>query len=164
MIFWNTFLYSVQLPRKNAVFKLNRIGMDIVVIYMFMLLFIVSIPSFFDQLANPNGFSDSMSVFFFLIYFFIFYYLPLTVIVFALLSIIAFIGTKLATFFNRKLHFSVIWKAVALSTTNPFLIYAVLSLIFPIDDRILWFGLLYVIVLLFKIIFIYPERRRTRSS
>lgn len=164
LTFVNTFLYSVQLPRKNAVFQLNRIGMDIVVIYMFLLLFIVSIPSLVDQLTNPDSFRANMNILFFIIYFFIFYYLPLTVIVFATLSMLAYIAKGFATMMKRKLHFAILWKMSALSTTLPFLIYTLLTFIFPIDDRVLWIGILYIIILLTKIILIYPRRKVSRSS
>ncbi|MGM8366679.1 hypothetical protein ACLIBG_14580 [Virgibacillus sp. W0181] len=164
MLFWTTFLQSLQLPSKRSVFKLNRVGMDIIVIYMFILLFLVSIPSFLEQIANPDGFRTNMNLFFFLIYFFIFYYLPLNVIIFGLLSVIAFVGKKFASLMKRKLHFSILWKMGALSSTVPFLVYTLLALFFPISDRVLWIGLVYILILLIKIILIYPKRKRRRAS
>src|SRR5690625_7841311 len=83
MIFWQTFLDSIKLPNKRALFRLNRIGMDIVVIYLAILLFFVSIPSLIEQVSNPSGLGANMSLFFLMIYFVSFYYLPLLVFVFS---------------------------------------------------------------------------------
>lgn len=160
MIFLQTFTHSIQLPRKDAMFKLNRTGMDIAVIYMFMLLVFVSIPSLIDRLTATSGPGTDLNLFFLIIYFFIFYYLPMTVIVFLLLSLVAYIGTGIAKLMQRKLRFSLLWKMSAYLSTVPFLIYTLVALIFPISDGYLWFALLYTLIFLVKIISIYPKRRR----
>lgn len=36
MAFLTSFIESIKLPKKKSVFKLNRISMDIVVVYMFI--------------------------------------------------------------------------------------------------------------------------------
>ncbi|HLS60853.1 MAG TPA: hypothetical protein VK044_06965 [Virgibacillus sp.] len=159
MIFWQTFLDSIKLPNKRALFRLNRIGMDIVVIYLAILLFFVSIPSLIEQVSNPSGLGANMSLFFLMIYFFIFYYLPLLVIVFSFLSLIAYLGTGLTKLMKRKLRFAILWKMSAFATTVPFAIYTLFALFFPINDLYLWVSLLYTVILLIKMISIYPKRR-----
>ncbi|MDY0409916.1 hypothetical protein [Paracerasibacillus soli] len=52
MQLWHTFKLSLKIPSKRAVFQLNRIGMDIVVFYLFVLLAIVSIPPLIDLLTT----------------------------------------------------------------------------------------------------------------
>src|SRR5690625_6557142 len=127
---------------------------------MFLLLVFVSIPSLIDRLtATVCPWSD-LYLFFLIIYFFIFYYLPMTVIVFLLLSLVAYIGTGIAKLMRRKLRFSLLWKMCAYLSTVPFLIYTIVALIFPISDAYLWFALLYTLIFLVKIISIYPKRRR----
>src|SRR5690625_4490415 len=113
MIFLQTFTHSIQLPRKDAMFKLNRTDMNSAVIYMFLLLVFVSIPSIIDRLTATSGPGADLNLFFLIIYFFIFYYLPLTVIVFLLLSLIAYIETGIAKLMRRKLRFSILWKMCA---------------------------------------------------
>lgn len=159
MIFLRTFIESIKLPSKKALFKLNRTGMDIVVIYIAIILIFVSIPSFIDQLTTPGGLSERMNAFFFLIFFFIFYYLPLIVIVFAVLSFIAYLGTKLATLMGRKLRYQIIWKMCAFTTTIPFLIYTAIALFVPLSNTFLWLSLLYTVILLIKMILIFPRRK-----
>src|SRR5699024_5867102 len=123
MIFWHVFSESVKLPNKKALFKLNRIGMDIVVVYLFILLFIVSIPSFFQQINQSNGYINDLNIVFQVIYFFIFYYLPLNIIVFLFLSLIAYIGLGISKLMRRRLRFSILWKMSAFSTTVPIIIF-----------------------------------------
>lgn len=157
MIFWRTFLESIKLPQKKAMFKLNRTGMDIAVVYMFILLFIVSIPSLIVRIKDAHMLNVDIEWFFLIIYFFIFYYLPLIVIVFILLSALAYIAGGITKLMKRKLHFSILWKMAAYTTTVPFLLYTVIALIVPISDTFLWFSLLYTLIVLIKIISVYPK-------
>src|SRR5699024_10971025 len=153
------FTHSIQLPRKDAMFKLNRTGMDIAVIYMFMLLVFVSIPSLIDRLTATSGPGTDLNLFFLIIYFFIFYYLPMTVIVFLLLSLVAYISTGSAKLMRRKLRFSLLPKMSAYLSTVPCLLYTVVALSCPISDGSLWFALLYTLTFVVKILSIYPTRR-----
>ncbi len=159
MIFWHTFKESIKLPSKQAMFKLNRIGMDIVVFYMFILLALVSIPSFIQQITQANSYINDLNIVFQIIYFFIFFYLPLNVIVFSFLSLIAYIGLGITKLMHRKLRFSILWKMSAFTTTVPFIIYTIVGLFFPINITFLWLFILYTLILLIKMISIYPKRR-----
>lgn len=159
MILLRTFLQSLKLPNKQAMFKLNRTGMDITVIYMFILLFFISLPTLIHQTTSTTGPTADLNIVFLLIYFFIFSYLPLTIIVFLLLSVVAYIGTWIAKLLHRKLRFSLLWKMSAYLTTVPFLIYMALSVFTPVNDGFLWFILIYTLALLVKVITVYPKRR-----
>ena len=159
MIFWHIFIESMKLPRKKSMFKLNRIGMDIVVFYLFILLLIVSIPSFIQQITQTNSYINDLNTVFQIIYFFIFFYLPLNVIVFSFLSLIAYIVLGITRLMQRKLRFSILWKMSAFTTTLPFIIYTIIALFLPIDIEFLWLFILYTLILLIKMISIYPKRR-----
>lgn len=163
MILVNAFLQSIKLPGKNAVFTLNRIGMDVTVLYMFIIMGIVAIPALIDRITASGSPGSDMAIFFQLIYFFMFYYLPLTIIVFIVLSIVAYIFTWIAGVFKRKLRFPLLWKMGAYATTIPFLIYSLIALLFSFDDSMLWLFFIYSIFVLFKVITVYPKRKkRTR--
>ncbi|MEC5425080.1 DUF1189 family protein [Virgibacillus sp. C22-A2] len=159
MIFLQAFVNSIKLPNKKAIFKLNRVGMDIAVIYMFILLVLVSIPSLIEQLTTMDGQSAELNLFFQSIYFFIFYFLPLVLIVFLLLSLIAYIGSGIAHLMRRKLRYSILWKMSAFTTTVPVILYTLLALIFPLSNTWLWLFFMYSIVFLILIISVYPKRR-----
>lgn len=162
MIFLKVFIESLKLPRKKALFTLNRTGMDIVVVYLFILLLFVSIPPLIDRINETQIGNVDVQKFFRIIYFFFFYYLPLNVIVFAFISGIAYIGKVISYVLNRKLHYSLLWKMTAYATTTPFVIYTILALIFPIPESVLWVGIIYTLLMLLRLITIYP-RRRTRT-
>ncbi|WP_042147704.1 DUF1189 family protein [Paucisalibacillus sp. EB02] len=160
MVLWKTFLSSLQLPRKQSVFKLNRIPMDITVFYMFIMLFIVSIPSLIDRLTETSSIGSDMNIVFKLIYFFMFYYLPLTIMVFLLITLLAYLFTWIAKSMQRKLKLQIFWKMIAYSTTIPFILYTVIAIITPISDSYLLLSMVFTFVLLFKIINVYPKRKK----
>lgn len=160
MIFGKIFMNSIKLPKKQAVFQLNRIGMDYTVFYLFLLLGVVCLPLLIDTLTETTGLTSRMNSVFRLIYFFIFSYLPLTIIVFILLSAIAYIGTWIARLMHRKLKFPLLWKMSAYSTTIPFIVYTIVALFFPIRNQIIWLLMLYALLLLIKIITVFPKRRK----
>lgn len=162
MIFWETFKQCIKLPSKKALFKLNRTGMDIVVIYMFMLLFITSIPALTERLTNLEGVQEQTHIVFLLIYFFIFYYIPLVLIAFAALTILTCICLVITKIMNRKLRFAILWKMSAYVTTIPFLLYTILAFFIPLSSIYLTLSLLYTLVLLIKMISIYPKRRTAK--
>ncbi|WP_404450717.1 DUF1189 domain-containing protein [Virgibacillus necropolis] len=160
MIFLKAFLHSIKLPNKNAVFKLNRIGMDITVVYMFIIMAIVAIPALFDRITGSSDPGSDMAFFFLLIYFFMFYYLPLTIIVFVVISGVAYLYTWVAKILKRKLRFPLLWKMGAYTTTIPFFIYTIIAMIFSIDDSMLWVFFIYSLIVLLLIITVYPKRKK----
>ncbi|WP_010648881.1 hypothetical protein [Oceanobacillus massiliensis] len=164
MTYLHLFLTSLKLPKKNAMFKLNRAGMDVAVIYMFLMLAIVSIPSLIERLTATTGLGADLHIIFKLIYFFMFYYLPMTILVFAALSIVAYMGVGFAMITQRKLRFAILWKLSAFTTTIPFLLYTVITLLFHVSDLYLAIAFLYAFILLIKMITIYPQKRTTHKK
>lgn len=157
MVFWKVFLNSMQIPRKKSVFTLNRVRMDIAVVYMFMLIAFASIPSLIEQIKDNSTSTFYVHIFFLLIFFFMFHYLIIVIGAFLLISIYAYIGTIIAKLTNRRLHFAILWKVVAFSTTLPFVIYTVLALFISIPNIFFWVCLIYIGLILVKIISIYPS-------
>lgn len=158
MLLWKTFLHSLKLPSKQAVFKLNRVPMDITVFYMFIMLFFISIPSLIQQLTKTSGLGSDMNIVFKLIYFFIFNYLPLTIMIFLLITAFAYLFTWIAKVMKRKLKLQILWKMFAYSTSIPFLLYTVIALFFPISDVFLLITILYTSIMVFQVIRVYPKR------
>src|SRR5690625_1382800 len=127
MAFLNSFIESIKLPKKKSVFEFNRIIMNIVVVYMYILLTLVSLHSLFYQMSNSSELSVKIGSFFYLIYFFIFHYLVIVVLVFIVISIIAYLASLFTKISGRRLHYSILWKMTAFSTTLPFLVYTILA-------------------------------------
>ena len=160
MIFLQAFIHSIKLPNKKAMFQLNRIGMDITIVYLFILLFIVSVPSLIVRLTTSSGHGAEMGLLFLLIYFFIFYYLPLNIIVLVVLSALAYIGEVIAKLMQRKLRYSIIWKMTVYTATIPVFLYTFIALLFPVNNVILWFFLIYILIMIVFIISVYPKRKK----
>lgn len=159
MIFWNVFFNSIKLPNKKAMFQLNRVGLDIAIFYILLLLLITSIPSFIHRLTDMDSFGSDMNIVFTLIYFFIFYYLPLTIIIFGLIFMTSYLGKIFSKVVNRKLHYALLWKITAFTITIPFLLYTIIAIFFPVIDSYLWIAFIYSTVLLCRMILHYPKRR-----
>lgn len=154
-----SFQNSVQLPKKKAAFALNRIGMDIAVLYLFLLLIIASIPALIEQLISIDTLSVTIHPFFWAIYFFIFYYLMFTTIIFIAISIIAYIGLLIAKMLGRKLRYNIMWKMVAFATTLPFIFFTLFSLFFHVSYLFLALSSIYIFFIIIMIIRIYPRKR-----
>lgn len=159
-IFWKNFIYSLRLPQKKAVFSLNRIGMDITVIYMFILIAVTSIPAFFEQLQSNKLSEVPVEPFFFFIFFFSFYYLVLVIIIFCLLSAIGYVATVIAKILGRRLRFSLMWKMAASASTIPLFVYTIVALFYPLSQKFLLLAIVYIMYVIIKIIFIYPIRKK----
>ncbi len=158
-VFWNACSHSLKLPKKEAVFALNRIGMDVVVVYMFLLLAFASIPGLVEQIiSNQDG--SQLHTLFLLIFFFIFYYLIIVIIVFGLLSLLAYIGTLIAKALSRKLQFGLLWKMTAFATTIPLLAFTILSFFLPLTVLFLSIASAFILFILIRIILIYPKRKQ----
>lgn len=159
-VYWNAFKHSLRLPQKQSVFALNRIGMDIAVIYLFMLLGLASLPALYEQILMNESSDVPIHIFFFLIYFFIFYYLILAIIVFTALSAIAYIAKLVAGGLERKLHYAILWKMAAFSMTLPIILFTAISFVYSLSEWFLFFSIIYIFFILVKIILIYPKRKK----
>ncbi len=159
-----SFIHSIKLPKKTSVFYLNRIGMDIAVIYLFILLIFASTPSFVDQIIHRDTFGSQMNVFFFFIYFFIFYYLILNIIVFSVISGLAYGWMLIARSMKRKLRFAILWKMVTYSTTIPILLFTILSFKFSVHYLFLVASFIFINFILLKIVLIYPRRKHFKGK
>src|SRR5699024_10995094 len=128
------FIHSIKLPKRNAAFALNRIGMDKVIFYIFLLWVIASIPGLIEQIqTNANAQSLQIQIFFF------FYYLIMTAALLLGISLIAYLGSWIAALTKRKLRYSILWKMAACITTIPIIIFTVMS--FFIDVSIIFLSI-----------------------
>lgn len=159
MQLWRSFLYSSQLPGKKAMFAVNRTGMDWAIIYLCALVGILSIPGF----TSSEQFDFGLNFAFRLIYFFIFYYIPLLLMLISALSVISWIAQLLAKWQKRKFRFQSLWKLSVHVATWPILLCTALSFI-PVTTSVLVIGsCLFILLQLEIMIRHYPERRVKKS-
>lgn len=162
---WNIFKNSIQLPKRQAAFSLNRIGMDKVIIFLFILIALASFPELIAQLkSNQTSSSLHMQSFFYFIFFFMFYYLIFISVIFAMISFIAYIATWIAYGASRKLRYSILWKMAACASTVPLLVFTISSFFYTVTLFFFFILLLFNITVLIQTIFLYPKRNVNRSK
>src|SRR5699024_98723 len=102
---------------------------------------------------------ERLSTFFFSIFFFIFHYLPVVIIVFVALSILAWLTVLITKVAKRKLRFSILWKMAASATTIPLLIFTIVSFFYHLDKLYLAISIIFILLIVTRVIFLYPRRR-----
>lgn len=161
---WKIFKHSTALPKKQAAFQLNQIGMDKIIFYLFTLLAIASIPELINQISqNADSSALYMKTFFFLIFFFIFYYLILVVLVLGGLSAIAYMGSFIASGTNRKVRYAILWKMAACILTIPTILFTAISFFYPLSAVFLSVMIAFHLLVFVQTILIYPKRRKRKS-
>ncbi|WP_152657479.1 DUF1189 family protein [Oceanobacillus sp. CFH 90083] len=150
---------SLFLPQKKAMFQINRIEMDKIMIYLFILFTIASLPELMFRLTNWTGLGGEMNIIFQLIYFFMFYYLILAILLLGVISLIAYLGRGVVHLANRKLSYGTLWKLTACSITIPTAVFTLTSFIWPIPDWFLGIFFIYPLLLLIRMVFLYPQKR-----
>lgn len=151
------FKYSVTLPQKKALFKLNRMSMNITTLYIITLIFLLNIPSqltmmFGTEISDVPRNSYIIQVI--IVY-------PFVILFSALVGItlIALTGLLLAKLLKRKLTFQQLWKMSAYAVTSPLLLYYVLDYMGVSNVSVNLLFLLILFFILIKMIIIYPVKK-----
>lgn len=150
---------SLLLPQKKAMFQINRIGMDQIMIYLFILFMVTSLPELISRLTSWSGLGGELNIIFQIIYFFMFYYLILSILLLGVITFIAYLGRGIVRLANRKLYYGTLWKLTACSLTLPMLVFTLLSFIWSIPDWFLFVFFIYPVLLLTRMVFLYPQKR-----
>lgn len=160
MLFGKILKESLLLPKKQAMFQLNRIGMDKIMIYLFLLFFLASLPELIERLTNSSNLGTELNLILQLIYFFMFYYLILAFSLLAVISGIAYIGKGIVHLAKRKLYYGTLWKLTACTMTLPIILFTVVSLIWAVPDSFLFILIIYPLLLLIRMTYLYPPKRQ----
>lgn len=151
---------SLLLPKKDAMFRLNRIGMGTTVGYIFILMLIATIPPGIDYaLTNHAQITNEISPTVFVLQFFVFYYFIFALLGLIIISLLAAIGTGISWAFHRKLTYRQLWKMSAYATTLPALLFTLaesLKMNYWIIPAVL---AILTLVILFRMILIFPRRK-----
>lgn len=145
-----------MLPKKEAMFRLNRVSMKITTMYIFILIFILNIPSQITLLLEKGITELPRSSY--ITQILIFY--PFVIFFSAIIGIsfIAFISLLLTKLLKRKLTFQQLWKMSAYASTSPLLLYTLMNQFVDAEVFILFVFLIMLFFILFKMICIYPKR------
>lgn len=155
------FKCSIQLPGKRAMFQLNRMKMGGTLLYLFILLFIVTIPGGVRFiLSSDSGIGHNVPPTLFVLQYIVFDYLLFVFTGLCTISFVAAICLGISGFMQRKMAYRHLWKLAAYATTVPFLLYAI-AIIFNVHSPIIPIVLLLLtLAILTRMISIFPKLSR----
>ncbi|MBA2176610.1 DUF1189 family protein [Halobacillus locisalis] len=163
MVFFDSLMNSFRLPKKEAMFRLNRKGITSTIGYLFLLLTILFLPDLIGTIIRLDSSLTEVSRGLYLAQVFVFY--PLLIIFLIIVGVSVFAGGALLLrkALGRKLTYQQLWKMTAYASTIPLILTVVLKNI-SVPDSIS--ALLYFTIfsfLMYRMIMIYPKASRKRS-
>ncbi|UOQ86739.1 DUF1189 domain-containing protein [Gracilibacillus salinarum] len=151
---------SAILPKKDALFWLNRVSMRDTLVYLFLLFFIVFLPNVIIMIAGYEQGYSQVSYSQYLLQIIVFYPFFMMFLVVTSISALALGSLLFRWILQRKLAYQQLWKMTAFALLWPLLSYQVLYFISkePTLAFLLCAILLYIIVV--KMILNYPKRKK----
>ena len=160
-VYWNIFKNSLILPKKEALFFLNRVPMGKTILYILVLMHLTFLPNLFKVTNSTFQQIENISFSLYIINVIVLYPFFTILLMILSLTVFSFIALVLAKFLNRKLAYPYLWKITAYSLTVPLIIYAVLEILSITNSLLVIVPILYLYFVLYKIIRIYPKKQRT---
>ncbi|MCA0972442.1 DUF1189 domain-containing protein [Halobacillus litoralis] len=153
----DSLLNSFRLPKKEAMFHLNRKGITHTIGYLFLLLAILFLPDMIATIIRLDSDLTEVSRGLYLAQVFVFY--PLLIIFLIIVGVSIFAGAALVmkNLLRRKLAYQQLWKMTAYASTIPLILSVILKNLFVPNSisAILFFGIFGF--LMYKMITIYPK-------
>ncbi|GEL78829.1 DUF1189 family protein [Tenuibacillus multivorans] len=153
------FKNSLQLPKKQALFRLNRMNMRDTLVYINILFFLLFLPYAIDFVLNVKEKSGSIPDVVYIQVGFLYPALSLfiTILTVSLLAVVAY-GMRSAL--KRRLAYHQLWKMTAFALTIPIMIYFVIN-VFNIENFFLFIlPILLFIYFFYKMITVYPRQNK----
>ncbi|SDJ80407.1 DUF1189 family protein [Salimicrobium halophilum] len=149
---------SLRLPRKDALFQLNRKGITSTIGYLFVLLLVLFIPNIYNAITTFERELTEVSRGLYMAQALVFYPLLIIFLIIAGVSILAGGGLFLSKLLKRKLRYQQLWKMTAYALTLP-LTFSTVSTYIGVSEYVT--VLLFFVpisYLLYKMITVYPKR------
>ncbi|MGE7934471.1 DUF1189 family protein [Viridibacillus arvi] len=152
-----TFKVSLSLPKKKAVYQINRIKTKDYLMYMLLMHFVLALPNGI-QMANEfiaKGDIDKTFLLVFTLY-------PLLVILTCMtsISVLATTGLLIRTVAKRKLVYQLLWKMAMYACTYPILIYTTINLFYKTNSMIYLTLVMLFLYIFTKMILAYLKKKR----
>ncbi|MFZ0371247.1 MAG: DUF1189 family protein [Halobacillus sp.] len=162
MEFFDSLWNSVRLPKKEAMFRLNRKGITSTIVYLFILMTILFLPDMIGTIIRLDSNLTEVSRGLYLVQVFVFY--PMLIIFLILVGVSALAGAALlmTNQLDRKLTYQQLWKMTAYAATVP-LVLSILLKNTPVPNglsALIFFSLF--IYIMFRMIIIYPKKKAKR--
>ncbi len=164
MGFLDSLVSSLRLPRKKAMFHLNRKGMTNTIFYMFTLLSLLFLPDLILTIQHLDVRLQEVSRGLYIFQVLFFYPLFIIFMILTGISILAGGALLLKSLLKRKLIYQQLWKMVSYASTLPLIISVILKHT-PVPN---WMSFLLFVTILFvyiyRMISIYPKLSQKRVS
>ncbi|SET99500.1 Protein of unknown function [Salinibacillus kushneri] len=157
MEFFLSLKNSFLLPKKSALFRLNRISMRNTIVYISIILFLLFVPDVIQMIIQFEHTNIPRSMYILqlcVIYPFLIIFLAVTGI-----SLLAGISYILKGILRRKLAYQQLWKMTAFALTTPLILHVLFkhTIHFPLITNGLPLLVLYSIM--YRMIITYPKKR-----
>lgn len=151
---------SLRLPKKEALFRLNRVSMRNAISYIVVLLFLLFLPELILMMIHFQGEAEGLPKDMYILQLIVFYPFWIVFLAIAGVSVLAAVSVLIKNLLHRKLAYQQLWKMTAFALTIPLLVYILLDLL-PLHPFIIHgipLGGLYYLI--WKMIEAFPKRRR----
>lgn len=157
MGFIDSLMNSLRLPKKEAMFHLNRKGITNTIGYLFVLLLLLFLPDMITSIIHLETNVTEVSRGMYIIQFLVFYPLLIVFLILVGVSILAGGGLLMRKVLSRKLTYQQLWKLTAYASTLP-LILSVLLKYLTVPDA--FSALIFITIFayyMYRMITIYPK-------
>ncbi|QAS52591.1 DUF1189 family protein [Halobacillus litoralis] len=157
MGFFNSLVNSLRLPKKEAMFHLNRKGITNTILYLFLLLLILFMPDMIATVIHMESNLTEVSRGRYIIQFLVFYPLLIVFLILVGVSVLAGGGLLMRKALGRKLAYQQLWKLTAYATTLPLILSVILKYL-TVPDGIS--ALIFISIFAFfmyRMIVVYPR-------
>ncbi len=159
MEFFIAFKNSLLLPKKKAVFRLNRISMRNTLVYLFLVLFLALSPNFILSALSNKELLEGNGLDLFLLQLIVLYPMVCIFLGIVVISLLAGGGMLLKGLFKRKLAYQQLWKMSVFALTIPLILFFIISFL-ELRHWMLYIGLLVLFYLYITfMIMVYPKRK-----
>mgnify|MGYP001954997339 CR=1 FL=1 len=148
---------SLSFPKKESVKRLMKIEMKHTILFLFLLLFILILPTEMELLLNNEG-DIPKSIFF--LQLFVVYPLFMIFLGLAGVSFLSGLFMFISRMVKRRLKYQFLWKMTVYALSKPILIVTLLDFLAISNPFFLVLIFLLLVFLMYKMIVSFPKRSR----
>ncbi|WP_226585586.1 DUF1189 family protein [Halobacillus litoralis] len=148
---------SLRLPKKEAMFKLNRKGITNTILYLFILLLLLFSPDMITSIIYLETNVTEVSRGMYVVQFLVFYPLLIVFLILVGVSILAGAGLLMRKWLSRKLTYQQLWKLTAYASTLPLILSVVLKYLTVPDSVSALIFLSIFGYYMYRMITVYPK-------
>ncbi|WP_231622436.1 DUF1189 family protein [Halobacillus karajensis] len=148
---------SLRLPKKEAMFHLNRKGITNTIGYLFVLLLLLFLPDMITSIIYLETNVTEISRGMYIVQFLVFYPLLIVFLILVGVSVLAGGSLLMRKFLSRKLTYQQLWKLTAYASTLPLILSILLKYITVPDafSALIFIGIF--TYYMYRMITVYPK-------